>query len=125
MNCQSVVNVEDLYAEGRLSPSRTASVRAHIKECASCSARLKDELLSLKGPSASAPKDLKNRMKALLAKIETEEPPPQAKPWAFDSEMWPVVTSIAIYLGLALLLAWTVPGAPSQRYGQAGTEAQP
>jgi hypothetical protein len=58
-------------------------------------------------------------MKELLAKVEASEPAPAVK--ISDSELWPVVATVAVYLGLALLLAWFGPGVPSERYFGGGT----
>ncbi|MBI3553458.1 MAG: zf-HC2 domain-containing protein [Elusimicrobia bacterium] len=123
MNCEAVLNVEDLYTEDRLTPSRKAQVDAHLKSCPLCGGKLAkaSPLSGLK--SASAPKDLKERMKKLLAKLESAEPAPAPEALSMDSEFWPVVASIAIYLGLALALAWAGPGAPSQKYSPATAEA--
>src|SRR6267142_4609791 len=106
MNCEAVLNVEDLYTEGRLSPARMAMVRAHLKDCPACAARLKSDPLSGKGRAVTAPKDLKERMRRMLAEVKPEESAKPAPSFSLDSEAWPVVATIAVYLGIALVLSW-------------------
>ena len=118
MNCEAVLNVEDLYLEDRLSPSRRSHVSAHLAACGACRVRLKPVIEPL--PAVAAPKSLKDRLrqnlKAMSEKLTTavQEPaPPLLSP---QNDAWPVLVSAAVYVGLALLLAWLGPGVRSQAY---------
>jgi len=118
MTCEAVRNIEDLFSEGRLTPARQARVQTHLKDCRACADRLEAGALArVKG--APAPKDLKDRMKKLLSRLETEEAEPAPEVFSVDGELWPVAATAAIYVGLALLLAWAGPGVPSERYAKA------
>jgi anti-sigma factor RsiW len=124
MNCETVRNIEDLYIEGRLTVSRKEQVEAHLKDCAACSEKAKraNPLSGLHG--VKAPQALKERMKKLLANLETAAPVNKSKTFSVDSEFWPVAASIAISLILALLLAWAGPGVTSQGYEKAAIPSE-
>lgn len=124
MNCEAVRNIEDLYAEGRLTPSRSAQIEAHLKNCPACSEKAKraNPLAGLRG--VKAPQALKERMKKLLANLETKAPVNKSESFSVEGDFWPVAASIAISLILALLLAWAGPGVPSQGYEKPATPAE-
>jgi hypothetical protein len=121
MNCEAVLNVEDLYAEDRLTEGRARQVREHVESCEVCVSRIKAGRLSLR-KTVRAPKELKDRMKALFAKFESVEMPKAPAPSFFDGELWPVAASIAVYFAAALFLAWQAPGATSQLYDRPAAE---
>lgn len=124
MNCEAFRNIEDLYAEGRLTPARNTQVEAHLKDCPACSEKAKraNPLAGLRG--VKAPQALKERMKKLMANLETTAPANKSEVFSVESAFWPVAASISISLILALLLAWAGPGVPSQGYGTAATPAE-
>jgi predicted anti-sigma-YlaC factor YlaD len=116
MNCEAIRNIEDLYMERRLTAARAAQVEAHLKGCSVCTEkmRLASPLAGMRG--VKAPKDLKDRMKKLLANLETTQPASLRTALSVDSEFWPAAATIAISLVLAVLLSWAGPGVPSQSY---------
>ena len=119
MNCQALLNVEDLYAEDRLSPARKAQAETHLEGCPACRARLKTPLKASLQEAVSAPTSLKDRLKKNLESMpELRAAAPELAPALFSplGEVWPVLVSAAIYVGLALLLALFGPGVRSQSY---------
>lgn len=113
MNCESVANVRDLYAEGRLTPSRQAQVAVHLKACPACADRLRSEPLA--AIAAPPPKDFKEKLKKSLA-----QPRPEPATFRIEFSDWPVLASAAAVAALALILSVAGPGVASQQYGGSG-----
>jgi anti-sigma factor RsiW len=115
MNCHSFTNVLDLFAEGRLSPRRVASARAHLSACAACRALAAPAPAA---PSASAPEALKAR---LLRAVRAAAAAPSAKN-RVELPLWPreapAIALAAVALALVGLLI-AASGVPSQRAGGA------
>jgi len=112
MNCHSFNNVFDLYREGRLSARRAKAAERHLASCADCRA-LATPLASAPGPSA--PKSLKDKLRAAVKAGATEAPAPRSA--AADLPLWPreargIALAAAALLVVGLLVA--AVGAPSQ-----------
>lgn len=113
MNCHSFNNVLDLYREGRLTPRRAKAAARHLASCAACRA-LVEPLTA--APPASAPKSLKDKLRA-LAKEGVPEASRVPSPRAADLALWPreargiALAAFALLIVAALIAA---TGAPSQ-----------
>lgn len=115
MNCEAAANISDLYAEGRLTPSRRAQVAAHLKACPACARRLEPSKLGL--VAVKPPAGLKERIRKSLSQ-PAQGVFPAASP--FNGEFWPVIASAAVYACLAMILSVMGPGVSSQQYGGLG-----
>jgi hypothetical protein len=113
MNCQSFNNVIDLHREGRLTPRRMKAAAKHLASCASCRA-LAEPLAA--APSASAPRSLKDKLRA-AARAGAPEASRVPAPRAAELALWPreargIALAAAALLIVGALIA--VAGAPSQ-----------
>lgn len=101
----------DLYADGRLSPARSAQVEAHLEACGDCArlarpdAALRGLLKSLARPQAPA-----GLAASILKKHEQGAEAPQA--WSAP-RLRPAQAAALVYLAL-LAAGQAVPGPESQ-----------
>lgn len=112
MNCHSVKNVLDLFAEGRLTAGRLARIKEHLSACQPCS----QEALAfarLRTPAKiTAPAALKAKLAQVLAV------PPAALPereWSFGEGV-PVLAGAAAYAALLIVLNLAGPGVTCEKY---------
>jgi anti-sigma factor RsiW len=118
MNCHSFNNVLDLYREGRLTTRRMNAAAKHLASCPACRALVKPLAAS---PSATAPRSLKDKLRA-LAKEGAPEASRVPSPRAAELQLWPreargIALAAAALLVVGLLIA--AAGAPSQSAGGA------
>lgn len=119
MNCQSFINILDLYQERRLSPRRAAAARAHLADCAACRA--------VAAPLQAAPAAASTALKLRLADALRAAATVDAARARTATPLWPrdaraVALAAAALALVGLLIAAT--GAPSQSSGGAATVAE-
>ena len=113
VRCWAVRNVLDLYVDARLTPSRRAAVKAHVRDCASCRAEVEalggaHEFLA----SAKAIPVPAGLAQSILERLG-EEPALMPAP----GSLWPSPGQAAALAALALVLvAQRGPGLDSQAY---------
>ena len=121
MNCHSFINVQDLHAEGRLTPRRARAAATHLAACAECRA--------LNAPAAAnstvrAPQSLKEKLLA-AAKTTTAAPEPRASagPALWPREARGIALAAAALVLVGLLVA--AAGVPSQSSGAVAAVEEP
>lgn len=114
MNCHSVENLIDLYAEESLNPSRMAKIAAHVKSCKAC-AKLAHLARPLpRATPVSAPSELKARLKMVLSE-STPAPSPRPRWVRVDRDSVPVLAAAALSGFLSLMLHAALRGPISQK----------
>jgi hypothetical protein len=119
MNCHAVVNVLDLYEEGRLSPRRAKAATKHMASCPECGALARSAAPAAARSSARAPESLKAKLLSAAKAGPAAAPPSGA---VSELHLWPreargIALAAAALLVVGLLIA--AVGAPSQSAGGA------
>ena len=118
MNCHALINVSDLYAEGRLSARRAKAAEAHLASCAACRVFMEPALAA--APSARAPQSLKDKLLAAAKAGPAAIDAASAETAASDLPLWPREARGIALAAAALLIAGLIvaaAGVPSQSNG--------
>jgi len=114
MNCRSVENLIDLYAEESLSPARMAAIAAHLKGCKDCAALAHLARPLPRAAKVSAPDALKARLKKALSAAEPAESP-KLRLIRVERDSVPVLAFAALSGFLSLMLHATLRAPNSQK----------
>jgi len=124
MNCTSIENILDLYAEDRLNPASRRAVAAHLKSCPACTDKAA-ALGGLRRPPEAAPRAPSHLIRE-LQKLSEQQPKEAFIP--ATPRMRPdlsVLMTAAAFAAFLLIAAASGPGVPSQIHSAAPFEVTP